>query len=69
LQQLSASSAADAADAAYDDELACPPCVSVGLSLGPFRLAGKQPGWDAFSLGYHGDDGCFFHGARASSFD
>jgi hypothetical protein len=51
-----------------DDEMGSfPPCVSIGLCLGPFVLSGWQPGWDAFSLGYHGDDGRFFHGTGRSS--
>mmetsp|Transcript_19531 Transcript_19531/g.53596 ORF Transcript_19531/g.53596 Transcript_19531/m.53596 type:complete len:428 (-) Transcript_19531:1404-2687(-) len=54
-------------DHMYYTGFSCPPCVSIGLSLGPFRLAGKQPGWDTFSLGYHGDDGCFFHGTGRAS--
>ena len=39
------------------------PCVSVGLSNKRFPLQGKQAGWDRNSLGWHGDDGCIFHGS------
>lgn len=41
------------------------PCVAVGLALDRFEpedgRAGRMPGWDHFSYGYHGDDGGFFH--------
>mmetsp|Transcript_12132 Transcript_12132/g.23188 ORF Transcript_12132/g.23188 Transcript_12132/m.23188 type:complete len:580 (-) Transcript_12132:262-2001(-) len=36
-------------------------CVSIGLAKAEFPLTGKQPGWDAHSYGYHGDDGNIFH--------
>lgn len=34
---------------------------AIGLGSPAFRLVDKQPGWDANSYGYHGDDGHFFH--------
>ena len=37
-------------------------CVSIGLCTADFPLKGKQPGWDVESVGWHGDDGCVFHG-------
>ena len=37
-------------------------CVSIGLCTADFPLKGKQPGWDRESVGWHGDDGCVFHG-------
>ena len=37
-------------------------CVSIGLCTTAFPLKGKQPGWDVESVGWHGDDGCVFHG-------
>ena len=37
-------------------------CVSIGLCTAAFPLKGKQPGWDVESVGWHGDDGCVFHG-------
>jgi SPRY domain len=36
-------------------------CVAVGLSTEGFRCFSRMPGWDAFSYGYHGDDGGIFH--------
>lgn len=35
--------------------------TSIGLATSRFNLVGKQPGWDRYSYGYHGDDGHFFH--------
>ena len=52
-------------DEAYDptcDEYMYTSCVAIGLSTSNFQLKNKQPGWDKFSLGLHGDDGCLFHG-------
>ena len=40
-----------------------PDCVSIGLGTSSFPLFGKQPGWERFSYGYHGDDGMTFHGS------
>lgn len=39
-------------------------CVAIGLSTEQFssRLSEIMPGWDAYSYGYHGDDGAIFHG-------
>lgn len=42
------------------------PTVSIGMATATFRLAGKQPGWDRHSFGYHGDDGHVFHGSGTS---
>ena len=36
-------------------------CVAIGLSTEGFRCFSRMPGWDAFSYGYHGDDGGIFH--------
>ncbi|CEG37357.1 SPRY domain-containing proteins [Plasmopara halstedii] len=36
--------------------------TSIGLVSSRFPLVGKQPGWTRTSYGYHGDDGCFYHG-------
>lgn len=36
-------------------------CVAIGLSTNQFRLHGRQPGWDHWSFGLHGDDGGLFH--------
>jgi hypothetical protein len=38
-------------------------CVAIGLGSARFRLAGKQPGWDIHSFGWHSDDGSIFHGS------
>ncbi|GAB5356788.1 hypothetical protein AAMO2058_000319000 [Amorphochlora amoebiformis] len=38
-------------------------CIAIGLARRSFLLTGKQPGWDSFSYGYHGDDGNIFHGS------
>ncbi|GAB9466272.1 hypothetical protein Gpo141_00003650 [Globisporangium polare] len=35
--------------------------TAIGVGSHSFRLTDKQPGWDADSYGYHGDDGHFFH--------
>lgn len=43
-------------------EFGRPSCVAVGLAAKPFPVSGKQPGWDANSYGWHGDDGRVFHG-------
>ena len=36
-------------------------CIAIGLARKAFPLIGKQPGWDRFSYGYHGDDGNKYH--------
>jgi hypothetical protein len=46
----------------YEMEMGNVPCISVGIACPSFPLRRKQPGWDRFSFGYHGDDGNFFHG-------
>ena len=38
-------------------------CIAVGLASARFPLAGRQPGWDAHSFGFHSDDGHLFHGS------
>ncbi|KAG0500948.1 hypothetical protein HPP92_001020 [Vanilla planifolia] len=35
--------------------------VAIGFTTKDFNLR-RQPGWDANSCGYHGDDGCLYHG-------
>uniref|UniRef100_K3W6V2 F-box domain-containing protein n=1 Tax=Globisporangium ultimum (strain ATCC 200006 / CBS 805.95 / DAOM BR144) TaxID=431595 RepID=K3W6V2_GLOUD len=35
--------------------------ASIGVGTERFRLVDRQPGWDEFSFGYHGDDGRFYH--------
>jgi len=52
----------DAAGVASQDENLLPECVAVGLSSAHFNAVCRLPGWDAESFGYHGDDGCLFHG-------
>jgi hypothetical protein len=42
-------------------------CVAVGLATAGFPLAGRQPGWDEHSYGYHGDDGRLYHGSGVES--
>ena len=42
-----------------------PACVAVGLASRYFPLSGAMPGWDINSYGWHGDDGCVFHGSGA----
>mmetsp|Transcript_13963 Transcript_13963/g.29196 ORF Transcript_13963/g.29196 Transcript_13963/m.29196 type:complete len:986 (+) Transcript_13963:98-3055(+) len=37
-------------------------CLAIGLSNHLFCPRDKMPGWDEHSYGYHGDDGCLFHG-------
>lgn len=38
-----------------------PSCIAVGLSTDGFQASVRMPGWDAYSYGYHGDDGGIFH--------
>eukprot|EP00908_Phaeocystis_cordata_P005071 Transcript_15501.p1 GENE.Transcript_15501~~Transcript_15501.p1 ORF type:complete len:368 (-),score=111.46 Transcript_15501:154-1257(-) len=49
-------------DAEFDSD-----CIAVGLCTARFVRDGKQPGWDAESFGYHGDDGRLFHGSGTQS--
>jgi hypothetical protein len=48
--------------AADNDNDLLPECVAVGLSSAHFNADARLPGWDLESFGYHGDDGCLFHG-------
>lgn len=50
----------------YQDQLD-ESCVAIGFASEPFPLAGKQPGWDHYSYGYHGDDGKKFHDTALGS--
>lgn len=50
------------AETAVHDEALLPECVAVGLSSAHFNAECRLPGWDPESFGYHGDDGCLFHG-------
>ena len=36
-------------------------CVAIGLSSSEYSSSKRLPGWDAYSYGYHGDDGGIFH--------
>jgi hypothetical protein len=49
-------------ETALHDETLLPECVAVGLSSAHFNAECRLPGWDPESFGYHGDDGCLFHG-------
>ena len=42
-------------------------CVAVGIATEGFPLEGRQPGWTSQSYGWHGDDGCIFHGNATSN--
>ena len=52
-----------ATDIHFDDVPAPAACVAIGLAKRSFPLCGRMPGWDSHSVGYHGDDGCAFHGS------
>eukprot|EP01039_Chlorochromonas_danica_P003410 gene3410-3737_t len=38
------------------------PCVCVGMALSNFDYSENMPGWDEWSVGFHGDDGMLFDG-------
>lgn len=44
-----------------EEEDAFPECIAVGLSMDGFRHNCRLPGWDSYSVGYHGDDGTVFY--------
>jgi hypothetical protein len=48
---------------------AAPQCIAIGLGTEKFPLTSRQPGWDANSYGYHGDDGRIFHRQGTSAID
>ena len=54
-------SAAPLYEGAVSQPFDCEQCVSIGLCTSKFPLRGKQPGWDAHSVGMHGDDGMVYH--------
>jgi hypothetical protein len=56
---VESSSGASAARATVEGD--DPPCIVVGLGCALFPLQHKMPGWDAFSFGFHSDDGLYFH--------
>lgn len=51
----------DSAEEDEEEEDEVTECVAVGLAFGNFRMSCRMPGWDQFSIGYHGDDGNVFH--------
>ena len=42
-------------------------CIAIGVGSAAFPLVGRQPGWDAHSVGYHSDDGRLFDGSGVAS--
>jgi hypothetical protein len=44
-----------------EDGTALAECIAVGLSTEGFHVSSRLPGWDSYSVGYHGDDGTLFY--------
>jgi hypothetical protein len=44
-----------------EDGNALAECIAVGLSTEGFQVCSRLPGWDSYSVGYHGDDGTLFY--------